>query len=251
MAGRRTGRPRLLLREPSATAAARVFCIPYAGCGASIFRNWPRHRDGVEYLALELPGRETRMTEPPLGSYGEIAESVVADLAPYLDVPFAFFGHCWSAPAGYEVCIRLQEAGGPMPSALFVSSQVAPQDGPRGRMLGMDEGELEAELAATISSLGGTPHPDLVALYLDVLRADVEVSRHYVVPDPTRLACPITAIGWTDDDEVAATTMGGWDACGTTTSTVLPGHHRTFVDAPPDLLGVLSTALGAPYRRAS
>jgi surfactin synthase thioesterase subunit len=228
-----------LQRQPSAAATARVFCIPHAGCGASVFGNWPAERAGVEFLPVELPGRLTRFTDRMPGTFQELAAALLGALQPYLDVPFAFFGHCWSALAAYEATAQLQAAGGPDPARLFVSSQVAPQDGPVGRMLDMDDAALTAELEETIRDQGNTPHPQLVAVYLNVLRADIETSRRYVVPAPLRLRSPITAIGWSDDTDVRPDRMSGWAACGETAFTVLAGHHHRFLDAPPELLDLL------------
>jgi surfactin synthase thioesterase subunit len=224
------------------TAPARVFLIPFAGCGAGLFRRWPASWNGVELLAVELPGRETRFGEQIAGSFEELADAAVAGLAPWLDVPYAFFGHCWSALAAYEMTVRAAAADR-APRHLFVSSQVAPQDGPVGRMLGMSDAEMADEIAVTMRALGGVPHPQLVALYVDVLAADVDASRRYVVPDPVRVGCPITAIGWTADAEVPPGRMGGWPRCGATESVTLAGGHHRFVDAPPELLDVLSGRL--------
>lgn len=233
------GRTAWLPRAPSAAAAGRVFCIPYAGCGASIFRNWPREQDAIEFLPVEIPGRETRLAEPIAETFQGLAKAMIDALEPYLDVPFAFFGHCWSALAAYEVTAQLHRAGSSTPARLFVSSQVAPQDGPVGRLLDMDDAELAAELAATIRALGGQPYPELVSIYVSVLRADVDVSRRYIVPDPLRLSGPITAIGWTDDSEVSPGQMTGWSECGDTVFKVFPGRHHRFIDAPPELLSTL------------
>lgn len=238
-----------LPRPPSQEAAARVFCLPYAGCGAGIYKGWPYRQGPVEFLPVELPGRETRLAEPIPESFQELAKSMIDGLEPYLDRPFGFFGHCWSALLAYEVTAQLQVRGGPVADRLFVSSQVAPQDGPVGRMLGMDEAEMAEELEATVRALGGVPHPALVSLYVEVLRADVEVSRRYLMPDPVRLSGPVTAIGWTDDEEVSPQRMTGWSACGQTTFQVFPGEHRRFIAAPPELLGSLAAGVGTPEAR--
>jgi surfactin synthase thioesterase subunit len=232
-----------LPREPSAAATGRIFLIPYSGCGASMYRRWPHERAGVEFLPVELPGHETRFIEPNFASYQELAKAMVVGLEAHLDVPFGFFGHCGSALAAYEVSAELTRAGMPQPARLYVSSEVAPQDGPAGRFLSMDDAELGNELEKLIRELGGEPSPELIALYLEVLRADVDTNKRYVVPDPLRLSCPITAIGWTEDDEIPYTTMGGWAQCGATTFELLPGRHHRFIDAPDDLLDVLSVGL--------
>lgn len=243
MTERLAGRNRWLRRAPSATATGRVFCIPYSGCGASMYRQWPGQRDGVEFLPVELPGHETRFAEPNFGSYQELAKAMAADLAPFLDVPYGFFGHCGSALAAYEVSAELTRAGFPVPTRLFVSSEVAPQDGPFGRFLQMTDSELAVELDTLIRELGGTPSAELVSLYLEVLSADVETNRRYLIPHPFRLPCRITAIGWTEDTEIPYRMMGGWSECGGTTFELLEGRHHRFIEAPPELLAVLCSGL--------
>ncbi|GAA0495184.1 thioesterase II family protein [Streptomyces olivaceiscleroticus] len=237
-------RNKWLPREPSADVTGRVFLIPYSGCGASMYRAWPHQHDGVDLLPVELPGHETRFSEPNFETYQELAKLMADALAPYLDLPYAFFGHCGSALAAYEVSSEITRAGLPQPARLYVSSQVAPQDGPFGRYLRMDDEELAEELTKLSRELGGELHPDLISLYVEVLRADVETNKRYVVPDPFRLSCPITSIGWTEDVEIRHDTMGGWSACGDTTFELLSGLHHRFIDAPPELLKVLCDGLG-------
>jgi surfactin synthase thioesterase subunit len=232
-----------LTRRPSPAYGARAFLVPYAGCGAGLYRNWPRAAGGVEFVPVELPGRETRLGEPVAATFEELAAGMVDALRPYLDVPYAFFGHCWSALVAYEVSVQLRARGAPDPARLFVSSQVAPQDGPVGRMLGMTEAELADEVSTTIRALGGQPHPELVALYADVLRADVDASRRYVVPDPPRVSCPITVIGWSADAEVDPARMAGWTRCGDTEFVLLDGPHHRFIDGPAELLHTLTAPL--------
>jgi surfactin synthase thioesterase subunit len=239
-------RNRWLPHAPSPTARGRIFLIPYSGCGASMYRRWPRRRGDVEFLPVELPGHETRFAEPNFESYQELAKAMAIGLEEHLDVPFGFFGHCGSALAAYEVSAQLVRAGMPAPARLFVSSEVAPQDGPAGRFLSMDDAELGAELEKLIRELGGQPGPELIELYLEVLRADVETNKRYIVPDPLRLPCPVSAIGWSEDDEIPFATMGGWSACGPTDaveSVLLPGRHHRFIDAPDELLELMCRGL--------
>lgn len=228
---------------PLPTARARVFCIPYSGCGASLYRQWPRERNGVEYCPLQPPGREHRMNDPSFRTYPELAAEFCRDLEPYLDRPYALFGHCGSALAAYETAVQIQRRGLPVPQRVYVSSQVAPQDGPAGRYLSMSDEELMVELDMLLRELGGTPLPGLLEVYLGVLRSDVDANKRYVVPEPTRLTCPITAIGWSRDEEVPPGRMTGWPRCGDTTEVLLSGRHHRFIEGPAELLDVLESGL--------
>lgn len=233
-----------LLREPSPDARARLFCIPYSGCGASMYRQWPRFvADDVEICPVQLPGRENRIRERPHATYQELADDLAEALLPYLDRPYGLFGHCGAALAAYETAVRLVERDHPRPARLFLSSQVAPQHGPRGRFLRLSDDELRAELGELMVRLGAEPVPSLIDFTLSILREDIEANKRYHVPDPPRLPVPLTAVGWHGDVEVPHSTMGGWDLCGDTDFVVLEGEHYTFTEAPGTLLDVFSAGL--------
>lgn len=238
-----TGKSVWLQRAPSTTVAGRVFCVPHAGCGTSVFRNWPAEQAWIEFLPVELPGRLTRFRDPMPETVQELAADMVAGLEPYLDVPFAFFGHCWSALAAYEATVLLQRAGSPRPARLFVSSLMAPQDEMIGRLMNLPESQLAAELEKAVQDMGSRPHPELVAIYAGILRSDLDMSRRYVPSGAGRLSCPITAIGWRDDTEVTPAQMTGWAGCGDTTFLVYPGQHNRLIDAPPPLVDELCRGL--------
>lgn len=230
-------------RPPLVDASARVFCIPYSGCGASMYRQWPESRGGMDFCRLQPPGRENRFREPILATYQELAAAIADVVEPYLTVPYAFFGHCGSALAAYETTAELERRGRPTAAALFISSQVAPQDGPAGRWLTMDRPELNEQLNALIIASGGTPVPELSEVYLDVLEEDIAVNKRYVLPDPQRLKAPITTIGWLEDIEVDHRLMGGWTECGSTRAVLLDGPHHRFTQGPSELFDVFAEDL--------
>ena len=61
----------------------RLICFPYAGGGPSLFRGWPLElSQQVEVCAVQLPGREARMKEPPIGDLRRL----VVELADAIDV---------------------------------------------------------------------------------------------------------------------------------------------------------------------
>ncbi len=235
-------------RFPDDSAPARLFCLPYSGCGTSMFRQWPRRRTGVEFLFVQPPGREDRFHEPHYETVEALVEMMLPSLEPFLDRPFAFFGHCGSSLPAYEASVRLACAGRPA-AALFVSSQVSPQDGPFGRFLEMDDAELLGELQTMAGRLGGTLHDDLAEVYLEILRNDIEANKRYHRPS-VRLPHRVTAIGWDQDTEVPSDRMSGWAACGNTRFVVMPGPHYTFLDAPASLMALFDEELGTSAHRS-
>lgn len=93
----------------SPTARLRLFCIPYAGGGASLYREWASAlAPWIEVQPVQLPGRESRFDEPPLTSMADLVQEILDPIGPYLDLPIAVFGHSMGALIGYELVRRLQ-----------------------------------------------------------------------------------------------------------------------------------------------
>jgi surfactin synthase thioesterase subunit len=183
------------------------------------------------------------MSEPTFRTYTELAEEMCAELAPHLDRPYALFGHCGSALAAYEAAVRLQYHCLPAPARVYVSSQFAPQDGPAGFYLTLNDDQLKGELSDITVAMGGTPLPTLIDMHVGILRSDIEVNRRYVVPRPVRVGAPLTAITWSDAHELPPGAMDGWGRCGETTHAVLPGDHHHFLKGGADLLDLLEAGL--------
>src|SRR5262245_39152921 len=88
-------------RVRAATATApmlRLFCLPYAGGGAAIFRGWPQVLPPmIEVRPIQLPGRENRISEKPFRQIVELIPLITDRLMPLLDRPFVLFGHSMGA----------------------------------------------------------------------------------------------------------------------------------------------------------
>ena len=107
--------------------AIRLFCFPYAGAGASIYRDWRLPSEaGVQVLAVQPPGRENRREVPPLRRIEPMLDACARELAPLADRPFAFFGHSMGALVAFELTRLLRRRGSPLPAHLFLSAHRAP-----------------------------------------------------------------------------------------------------------------------------
>ncbi len=72
----------------------RLFCFPWAGGGALPFRSWSSALEPAAFVvAVRLPGRESRASEPPYERMEPLLDALLEQIRPFLDAPFAFFGH--------------------------------------------------------------------------------------------------------------------------------------------------------------
>lgn len=70
------------------------YVLPKLEGPPSIFRQWSENMpEGIEVFALQLPGRENRITEPPFTRLSPLVDAIAKGLDPYFDVLFTFFGH--------------------------------------------------------------------------------------------------------------------------------------------------------------
>lgn len=203
----------------------RLFCFPYAGGGASVYRNWANDLAApVEVCAIQLPGREWRHSEPPIRRVAHALDLLLPVLRPYLDLPFAFFGHSMGALLAYEIARRLSATRGPMPHCLFVSGHRAPHLPPRQRLW---HTLPEDELVAKLKTLNGTPsevfeHQDLLDLVLPIVRADLELVETYVALPGARLTCKLVALAGDADPDVPEPELQAWQ-------TVTDGDFKAIV----------------------
>ncbi len=110
----------------------RLLCFPYAGGGASIYRPWREHLPpDVELCGVQLPGRESRLSEPPWYQLSTLIPQLHRGLAGLLDLPYVTFGHSLGALVSFEFVRRLRKHGDPLPRHVFVSGRAAPQVPPR------------------------------------------------------------------------------------------------------------------------
>jgi medium-chain acyl-[acyl-carrier-protein] hydrolase len=235
-------------RNRRSAPCLRLFCIPYAGGGAQIYRSYADALPAaVEVCAVQLPGRERRFVEPPLESVDAIVDQLAPVVAKELDLPYAVFGHSLGALVGFELVRRLRDAGEPLPVRLFASGHRAPHlPDPDPPIRHLPDAEFIEELRA----LNGTPQaafdsPELLALVLPTLRADFTAAETYVYRDRAPLACPISALGGTADDMITPEALQAWrqHTSAQFESHLLEGDHFFIHQRHPDVMRILSDRL--------
>lgn len=219
-------------REP-----LRLLCFPYAGGGASVFRGWSQRLPSeIELCAVQLPGRETRLREPPLSSLPRLVDLLCEETAILRAGRYALFGHSVGALVAFELTRALRRRGERLPVQLFVSGCRAPQladEEPSSAQLEDDA------LLAVLRGFDGTPEAvlrdrELLELLLPTLRADLGLRDGYDYRDEPALPIPITALGGEDDEHVPLSSLFAWRT-HTARSFALqrfPGAHFYFREQP-------------------
>jgi surfactin synthase thioesterase subunit/glycosyltransferase involved in cell wall biosynthesis len=197
--------------RPGDEAQLRLFCFPYAGGGAAVFRGWAaRLAPRVAVCPARLPGREARILEPPAKRIEELVSGLMRALATEVVRPYALFGHSMGALVAFELARRLLRDGQPGPRALLVAAARAPQL--RRSVAGPEPGEQE--LLEELERLGVGKEvfesEDLRRLVLPALRADVALCRAYVYEPGPKLSCPITVYAGAEDARLALEALEAW-----------------------------------------
>src|SRR5579863_4294649 len=90
--------PWLPYLRPRPGARLRLFCFPYAGGAASVYRGFHEGLPpDIEVAAVQLPGRENRLRDPPVEDMARLVPMIADAHAPSLTGRFAFFGHSMGA----------------------------------------------------------------------------------------------------------------------------------------------------------
>jgi medium-chain acyl-[acyl-carrier-protein] hydrolase len=193
---------------------ARLFCFPHAGGVATFFRLWrERIPAQVELIAIQLPGRGGRLREPPIASVPALTECLLSELLPYLDRPYAFFGHSMGAVLAQELARAVAQAGRKEPAHLFLSARRPPHlPRPEAHLHPLPDDAFLKEIGIRY---GGIPpevlqERELLALLLPALRADITALETFNPLESEPLTCAITAFGGDEDHLVTLEQLRAW-----------------------------------------
>jgi medium-chain acyl-[acyl-carrier-protein] hydrolase len=228
--------------SPNTTASQWLVCIPHAGSGASAYFPWASRlpRD-CGLRIMQYPGREIRYKDPLCRDVRTLVSGALSSVVELSDRPWALFGHSLGALVAIELARAVRNAGLPMPTHLYVSGRVAPHVAIR------ESDRLwkasDAELVEVLRRLGGTPtevldHPNLLALFLPMLRADFEMNSTYHYRDEPPLDIPMMAFGATRDKRGHPADMEAWEryTTGAFEVVALEGGHFALLGSPEVLL---------------
>ena len=196
---------------------------------------------------MALPGRELRLAEPLFSDFGPLLEAVDAELAPWLDAPFAVLGHSMGALLAFEWVRKLKQAKKVDPVCLILSGRRAPDIAPDpGLLLPLPDAAFLQELSARFQ---GMPRelmsdPELLEVYLPILRADIAVVESYRFHEDEPLSCPMRVFAGIEDKSLTFEQLIAWKrhTTGKFAAHLLPGGH--FFPAAPLLQNIAEAFAG-------
>jgi medium-chain acyl-[acyl-carrier-protein] hydrolase len=170
-----------------------------------------------------------------MSSIPPLVEAITDAIARLPGVPFAFFGHSMGAVLANEVARRLMELSLPVPCHLVVSGRRPPPVPDRNPPIG---GLSDTAFVAEINRrYGGIPReiladPDVLALLLPSLRADIIALETFQPGPRPPLPIPISAFGGDSDPMTPLVDIEAWktETQAAFALRIFPGGHF-YLDA--------------------
>lgn len=231
-----------------------MICFPFAGGGAQSYSGWSTLMpEGIEVVAVKLPGREARMRETPVRDARSLVDEMLGEVQDYLDIPFVLYGHSLGALLAYEFARRLRDTS-LAPECLVVSARVPPHRRPPRESI---HALPQDQFVEALRRMDGTPaevlqDAGLMALVSPMLRADLAMNDEYVHADEPLLDCNIVAFGGLDDPDAGRGAMQAWGELthGDFSMRMVPGGHFFIRSAPALFLRLLSIEIFEQTRSA-
>lgn len=230
-----------LLRQPNSNAKARLFCFPFAGIGASAYRNWPIASERFEVCPIQLPGRENRSSDLQYNEIERLSSDLLDEIHPFLDKPYALFGHCMGALVAHDLIQKIVQRNIRMPDHFYVSASRAPHSSHRGPIhLDLSDDELASNL---LNNTSVPIDPKLASVLMphaiQLLREDLAMCDRYQ-PSPSAIPCPITTFTWRDDQGMPSEELLNWRTYNDVTEYLVDGDHFAVQNASNTLMPIIS-----------
>lgn len=200
--------------EPaSRRRSLRLFCFPYAGASALLYRNWQPALPGeIEVCPVQLPGRGLRLNEPAMTSIYEMSAAAMSGLLPLFEEPFALFGYSMGALIAFELCRLLEREHRIVPAMLLVAGARAPhlreEEAPTWNL-------PDSQFIEKLREMNGTSNEalsnnELMEFLIPLIRADFRAVQSYKYKECEPISSPIEAFGGLKDKDVTIERLKGW-----------------------------------------
>ncbi|NFO11021.1 UNVERIFIED_ORG: hypothetical protein B2H98_03830 [Clostridium botulinum] len=191
----------------------RVFCFPYAGGGASIFKMWQTMFRDIKVYPIQYPGRENRIMEKPIYDMQTLVDEIYDELKETIEeCPFIMFGHSLGTKILYELSLKIYSEKKVWPKGIVVSGGRAPNLIEPKPICDLEDEGFITELIKRYSSIPDeiANNKEIMNLFLPPLRADFVMDEKYNRNKKDKLICPIMGLMGTDDGEMTLDDLKEW-----------------------------------------
>lgn len=233
--------------HPAPGGRKRLVCFPHAGGSASFFFPMSRQLRGqVEVLAVQYPGRQDRLAEPPRTAIADLADEIAPAVRDLSAGPLAFFGHSMGAVVAFEVALRLERDAGRRLVRLFVSGRRAPSCYRDERVHHTDDAGLVAQMRQMQATDPAVlADPELLSMVLPAVRSDYQAVETYRHRPGTAVSCPVTVLLGTEDTLTTVDEAQAWagHTSGAFELRRFPGGHFFLRDRPGEVVEAVTEHL--------
>ncbi|MDQ1744921.1 MAG: hypothetical protein QOE23_3260 [Pseudonocardiales bacterium] len=232
---------------PRPDAQLRLVCLPHAGGGTAVFRNWAAELPPeLELVAVRLPGRESRLAEPAHQDWAALLAELHAELVGHVEPPYALFGHSFGAMLSYELAL-LGGPDGVAPRRLVLAGCAAPGlPRPTPPLAGLPA----EELVSGLRRYGALPDEvvnsqSLLGLLLPMVRADLALAESWSARPARPVAVPLTVLSGLADPIAPAAQCQQWQqlALAGFEHHPMPGNHFFLHEQRAAVLALLAAGL--------
>jgi acyl transferase domain-containing protein/acyl-CoA synthetase (AMP-forming)/AMP-acid ligase II/surfactin synthase thioesterase subunit/acyl carrier protein len=239
-----------------------LFCLPYAGAGASLYREWAHAlADVADVVAIQPPGREERHGEAPATTMAELVGGLADALERHVlrsgGPPYALFGHSLGGLAAFELALELRRRGLAAPSLLVLSGCALPDGAARAAgdapLHGLDDDAFRARVAESFALPPDLRDGVLWDALAPVLRADLRVLETYRPNGDAALDVPFAVLGATGDALAPPERLlawRGWASNGFSLH-LFEGGHMFVRDDPAAVKALVRDVLSRGAERAA
>jgi acyl transferase domain-containing protein len=231
-------------RKSKPDARIRLFCFHYFGGAASVFSQWSNDLPPeIEVCPVQLPGRENRSYEQPFTQFVPLVETLAQVLIPYLNRPFAFYGHSMGSLIGFEVIHLLRKQYGYSPIHFLLGGCSAPQAfASKWKSISFSEERIRKfiEIPREVQE-----DKQFMEHLMSICRLDYQLLQSYIYSNKEPLDCPISAWGGEQDSLVSQEDISGWHQHTKSTfkQQMIPGKHLFLKSSRKLLLKAISLDL--------
>ncbi|WP_413456473.1 thioesterase II family protein (plasmid) [Glutamicibacter sp. FR1] len=224
-----------------------LFCLPYAGSGASVYRSWISRLDGyVTVVPIQLPGREEAYSREMPSTFHELVFELSNSMESHLDEAtshWSIFGHSQGAILAYECARALIRRGHGGFGQVWVSASPSPL---------MVERELHEQSVEVIAKNRHAQNPIIEdsatddEFWMRPLISDLKLRRTYIFNDAEPKFIEIRALIGDQDMGVTSQVALAWQehCVGALEIQQVEGDHFYVRDNPDQVIELLRRAYG-------